>query len=312
MKKRALVLGLASVLLAVEASAQIRIGVSMALFDDVWLTTLRHEIKRAATERGALVEIKDARNQVGLQLNQVHDFLESGVDAIIVNPVDTDATVSMSDDALASATPLVYVNRMPINVDMLPDSQAFVASNEEESGTVQTQEVCKLMDGKGRVVVIMGELSNQAAIQRTRDIHNVLSTAPCRDMEIVDEQTANWDRDKGRQLMHNWLAAGTEFDAVISNNDEMAIGAIEALKEHDRSMDDVIVAGIDATSDGLAAMQAGDLDVTVFQNARGQAEGAVKLAIDLALNQSAPRLLWIPFELVTPDNLSEFVDEPVQ
>ena len=308
MKWQALVWGLIVLFWLTPAMAQLKIGVSMALFDDNWLTTLREEIRIAAEDRDVLLDLRDAQNQVGQQLEQIQDFIDSDVDAIIVNAVDTDATVSMSDDASAIDIPLVFVNRMPINVDMLPARQAFVASNEEQSGTLQTREVCRLLKGQGRVVVMMGELTNQAAIQRTRDVHNVLSTPPCRGLVIVDEQTAEWDRQRARQLMQNWLSAGTEFDAVIANNDEMAIGAIEAMKAHGLAMKDVVVAGIDATADALSAMQAGDLDVTVFQNARGQAVGALDLAIRLVRGEPTDQHLWVPFELVTPQLLPKFVD----
>ena len=308
MKWQALVWGLICLFGLTPSMAQLKIGVSMALFDDNWLTTLREEIRIAAEDRDVLLDLRDAQNQVGQQLEQIQDFIDSDVDAIIVNAVDTDATVSMSDDASAIDIPLVFVNRMPINVDMLPARQAFVASNEEQSGTLQTREVCRLLKGQGRVVVMMGELTNQAAIQRTRDVHNVLSTPPCRGLVIVDEQTAEWDRQRARQLMQNWLSAGTEFDAVIANNDEMAIGAIEAMKAHGLAMKDVVVAGIDATADALSAMQAGDLDVTVFQNARGQAVGALDLAIRLVRGEPTDQHLWVPFELVTPQLLPKFVD----
>jgi inositol transport system substrate-binding protein len=244
---------------------------------------------------------------VGTQLNQIQNFIASGVDAIIVNPVDTDATVSMSDDAAAAGIPLIYVNRQPINIDMLPANQAFVASNEIESGTYQTQEVCRLMGGKGKVLIMMGELSNQAAIQRTKDIHDVLATPECSGLEVVAEQTAEWDRTKGNNLMTNWIAAGTEFDAVIANNDEMAIGAIQALKASGRDMNSVIVAGIDATADALAAMKAGDLDVTVYQSASGQGAGAVETAIKLARGETTEQKVWVPFELVTPANLDKYL-----
>ncbi|MGO7136569.1 substrate-binding domain-containing protein, partial [Rhizobium leguminosarum] len=86
--------------------------------------------------------------------------------------------------------PLVYVNRQPVNVDTLPDKQAFVASNEQESGTLETKEICRILGGKGKAVVIMGELSNQAARMRTQDIHDVIKTDECKGLEIVEEQTA--------------------------------------------------------------------------------------------------------------------------
>ncbi len=307
-KKILLCAALTAIIASPAAMADnLKIGVSMALFDDNFLTSLRNGIEKKSAEEGIDVQIEDAKNEVGTQLNQIQNFIASGVDAIIVNPVDTDATVSMSDDAVAAGIPLIYVNRQPINVDMLPDNQAFVASNEVESGTFQTEEVCRLMNGKGKIVVMMGELSNQAAIQRTKDIHDVIATPACSGLEIVAEQTAEWDRTKGNNLMTNWIAAGTEFDAVISNNDEMAIGAIQALKASGRSMDSVIVAGIDATADALAAMKAGDLDVTVYQSATGQGAGAVATAIKLAKGENAEQKVWVPFELVTPANLDQYL-----
>jgi len=123
---------------------------------------------------------------------------------------------------------------------------------------------------------------------------------------VVEEQTANWSRQQGADLMTNWLSAGIQFDAVIANNDEMAIGAIQALKAAGTDMDAMIVGGVDATQDGLAALEAGDLDVTVFQNAAGQGQGALDAALALARGEEVEREVWIPFELVTPDNLAEY------
>ena len=199
------------------------------------------------------------------------------------------------------------MNRQPVNVDKLPDNQAFVASDEAVSGTLQMQEVCKLMGGKGKIVVMMGELSNQAAVQRTKDIEEVIAKDGCKDIKIVEKQTAEWSRTKGNDLMTNWLSAGTEFDAVVSNNDEMALGAIQALKAAGRPMDKVIVAGIDATADALAAMKAGDLDVSVFQSAAGQGKGALEAAVKLAKGEAVDQKVWIPFELVTPANLDKYM-----
>ncbi|WP_417439368.1 sugar ABC transporter substrate-binding protein [Idiomarina sp.] len=307
MKKLALTALASGMMMSSVHAADLTIGVSMALFDDNFLTTLRNGIESAAEEQGVDVQIEDAKSEVGTQLNQIQNFIASGVDAIIVNPVDTDATISISDDAQAAGIPLIYVNRQPINVDLLPDNQAFVASDEQVSGTLQTQEVCRLMGGKGNIVVMMGELTNQAALQRTQDIHDVIATPECSGIKVIEQQTANWSRTLGSDLMTNWISAGIEFDAVISNNDEMAIGAIQALKADGRSMDDVIVAGIDATTDALAAMKAGDLDVTVFQSAEGQGRGSVDAAVKLAKGEDVDQKVWVPFELVTPENLNNYL-----
>jgi inositol transport system substrate-binding protein len=287
------------------------IGVSMAKFDDNFLTVLRNGIQSYADETGTAVQIEDAGNDVAKQLDQINNFIASGVSAIVVNPVDTSATQAMSDAAAAANVPLVYVNRQPINVDTLPDNQAFVASNEVDSGTLETLEVCRLLKEAGKaeaqIYVMMGELSNQAAVQRTADIHDVMASGNCGvTLNIIDEQTANWSRDEAQSLMTNWLSSGAAFDAVIANNDEMAIGAIQAMKAAGIDMASVIVGGVDATQDALAAMQAGDLDATVFQNAAGQGQGALNAAIALSKGEAVEQKVYIPFELVTPANVADY------
>ena len=154
---------------------------------------------------------------------------------------------------------------------------------------------------------MQGELSNQAAVQRTKDFHDVIGMDMCNFMSIVDEQTANWSRDQAQTLMTNWLSSGAAFDAVLSNNDEMAIGAIQAMKAAGIDMGAVIVTGVDATQDALQAMQAGDLDVTVFQDAAGQGAGALDAAVRLAAGEDVDQKVYIPFQLVTPANVGDFL-----
>lgn len=296
------------------ASAE-NVGVSMALFDDNFLTVLRNGIQTYADEQGHTVQIEDAQNDVAKQLDQINNFIASGVDAIIVNPVDTSATQAMTDAAAAAGVPLVYVNRQPVNLDTLPDNQAFVASNEVDSGTLETIEVCRLLKEAGKAeanaYVIMGELSNQAAVQRTQDIHDVIDGGKCEGvtLNIIDKQTSNWRRDEAQNLMTNWLSTGTAFDAVIANNDESAIGAIQAMKAAGIDMASVIVGGVDATQDALAAMQAGDLDVTVFQNAAAQGSGSLDAAVKLARGEAVEQKVWVPFELVTPANIDNYLQK---
>jgi inositol transport system substrate-binding protein len=296
-----------AMLLALPAMAQAdEIGVSMALFDDNFLTVLRNGMQDYAAKQDDVdLQVEDAQNDVSKQLSQIQNFIAQGVDAIIVNPVDTDATPAMTKLAVEAGIPLVYVNRMPAD-KQLPEKVAFVGSDERQSGTLQMKEVCKLMGGKGSILVMMGELSNQAARQRTQDVHDVIATPDCANIKIVEQQTANWSRTQGTDLMTNWLSAGHKFDALVSNNDEMAIGAIQSLKAAGYDMKDVIVAGIDATQDALAAMKAGDLDVTVFQNAAGQGQGAVDAALKLAKGEKVESFVWVPFELVTPANMAAY------
>ena len=289
------------------------VGVSMAQFDDNFLTVLRNGIDAyAKTLPDVTVQIEDGGNDVAKQLSQVQNFVASKVDAIIVNPVDTDATAALTKVAADAKIPLVFVNREPTNVDQLPDSQAFVASNEKDSGTLETQQICKLLKdgGKGsgaNILVMEGQLNNQAARQRTADVHDVIATSDCSFIKIIDEQTANWSRDEAQNLMANWLTSGQQWDAVVSNNDEMAIGALQAMKAGGIDTSKVIIGGVDATQDALASMKAGDLKVTVFQDAAGQGKGSLDTALTLAKGGKVDKKVYVPFQLVTPENMANFM-----
>ncbi|MGJ4856401.1 sugar ABC transporter substrate-binding protein [Labrys sp. KB_33_2] len=305
--KRTLFALAATALLCGTASAQ-SVGVSMAKFDDNFLTVLRNGMTDyAKTLPSVKLQVEDGQNDVNKQLSQIQNFIAQKVDAIIVNPVDTDATPQMTKLATEAGIPLVFVNRMPSDTK-LPEKVAFVGSDEAQSGTLEMQEICKLMGGKGDIVVIMGELSNQAARQRTQDVEDVIAKEPCTGIKILQKQTANWDRTAAIDLMTNWITSGIKPAAVVSNNDEMAIGAIQALKQAGIAGGKTIVGGVDATQDGLGAMKDGDLQVTVFQNAEGQGKGAVDTALKLAKGEKiADPMVWVPFELVTPANMDKYL-----
>lgn len=305
--KRTLFALAATALLCGTASAQ-SVGVSMAKFDDNFLTVLRNGMTDyAKTLPSVKLQVEDGQNDVNKQLSQIQNFIAQKVDAIIVNPVDTDATPQMTKLATEAGIPLVFVNRMPSDTK-LPEKVAFVGSDEAQSGTLEMQEICKLMGGKGDIVVIMGELSNQAARQRTQDVEDVIAKEPCTGIKILQKQTANWDRTAAIDLMTNWITSGIKPAAVVSNNDEMAIGAIQALKQAGLAGGKTIVGGVDATQDGLGAMKDGDLQVTVFQNAEGQGKGAVDTALKLAKGDKiADPMVWVPFELVTPANMDKYL-----
>ena len=305
MKRIAIALTAATILCSPALAA--KIGVSMDKFDDNFLTVLRNGMSEyAKTQPGVTLQIEDAKDDVSKQLSQVQNFIANKVDAIIVNPVDTSATAAITKAAADAGVPLVYVNRQPVDVDALGPKAAFVASNEAESGTLETQAICKILGGKGDILVIQGELSNQAAVQRTKDVHEVIATDACKGIKIIAEQTASWDRTKAQNLMTNWLSKGLKFDAVVSNNDEMAIGAIQAMKAAGVDTKAAIVGGVDATQDALASMKSGDLKVTVFQDAAGQGKGAVDAALALAAGKSVEKKVYIPFQLVTPANMGDF------
>lgn len=306
--KKFLLGAIASALMTGTAAAG-DIGVSMAN-SDTFLTVLRKGIEKAASDAKQPVQIEIADDDVNKQLSQVQNFIAAKVDAVIVNPVDTSATASMTKLANEAGIPIVYVNRQPIDMDKLGKG-AFVGSNEVDSGTLETKEVCRQLKEAGKteagILVMQGDLANQAAVMRTKDVHDVIATPDCSFIKIIDEQTAGWDPVKAQDLMTNWIAAGHKPDAVISNNDNMAIGAINAMKAAGWDMKSVIVGGVDATQEALAYMKAGDLDVTVFQNAAAQGGGAIDTAMKLAKGETVQSPVWVPFELVTPANMDQYI-----
>ena len=305
MKHTSLALLAAAVTALSPSVPAVTVGVSMALFDDNFLTAVRANMKERAQQLRVPLQFEDAENDIGRQLNQIQNFIALHVDAIIVNPVDTDATPRMTRLVSAAGIPLVYVNRMPAD-KQLPPRVSFVGSDETQSGTLEMAEVCRLLGGKGDIVVLMGELTNQSARQRTADIQQVLTRPACRGIRVLDRQTANWKRTEAADLVTNWLSSGLRPAAVVANDDEMAIGAIQALKQA-HVLDSTIVAGIDATPDALAEMKAGELRVTVFQNAPAQGRGAVDTAMQLIRHEQVPSFVWVPFELVTRDNLASYL-----
>jgi len=295
-------------LLAGVASASAEnVGVTVARADSVFLTILRNGmVDRAKAMPNVKLQVEDAQNDPQRQLDQVRNFIAAGVDAIVVAAVDGDGTPAMTKLAKDAGIPIVYSVHPPADLATLPEKTAFVGSDEKQSGTMQTKEVCRLLNGKGSAYVLMGPLNNHSSIVRTQDIEDVLATPECKGIKILDKQAAGWDRIEAQNIMTNWLSSASAFDAIIANNDEMAIGALQALKSVKRDPKSIVIAGIDATPDGLAAMKAGDLDITVFQNATAQGAASVDAAVKLARGEKVDRNIWIPFELVTPAGMDKY------
>ena len=291
------------------ASAQ-DIGVTISNFNDNFLTFLREAMSAEAQEKGVTLLFEDSQLDVGKQLSQVQNFIASGLDGIIIAPVDGGSTVAMTQAAEQAGVPVVYTNNLPVNLADLPANQVFVGSLETESGGMQGEEICRQAKAAGletaTAVILLGDLSNPATSMRTQSVKDGMAATGC-NVEVLDEQTAKWQREEASSLMTNWMTAGIQPDIVIANNDEMAIGAIQAMKAAGVDMGNVIVAGIDATPDALASMAAGDMDVTVLQSAAGQGKGTVETILALINGEEVPNEVYIPYELVTPNNLKDFM-----
>ncbi|RMM07160.1 substrate-binding domain-containing protein [Pseudomonas syringae] len=337
-------LALALMLGSGAALADIKVGVPMSQFDDTWLTYLRQDMgtKAKSMSDGVTLQFVDARADVNKQIDQVKELINKKVDALIVNPVDTAATARITKEAVAAGIPLVYVNRRPDD-PKLPAGVATVTSDDTEAGRLQAQYVADKMGGKGSVMILLGDLANNATVtsddteagrlqaqyvadkmggkgsvmillgdlannstqNRTKGIKEVLAKYP--DIKIDQEQTGTWLRQKGMDLTNDWLTQGRKFNAVLANNDEMAIGAAMALKQAGVDKGKVFVAGVDGTPDGLNAVTKGDLTVSVYQDAKGQADGAIDAAVKMAKKDKVePQAIVIPYRLITPENVSTF------
>ncbi|MGU2071096.1 sugar ABC transporter substrate-binding protein [Pseudomonas aeruginosa] len=294
-----------SLLASSAALAEMNVGVSMALFDDNYLTYLRESLlrKAKADPQGMTLQFEDARGDVVKQLNQVQMFVSQKVDAIVVVPVDTAATRNITEAATRAGIPLVYLNRRP-EQENLPAGVVVVASDEREAGRMQMRYLAERMNGKGHLAILLGDLANTSTRDRTKGVKEVLAKYP--GIQVVEEQSGVFLRDKGMDLMSNWLLSGREIDALASNNDEMAIGAAMALQQAGREKGSVLIGGTDGTPDGLAALKRGMLAMTVFQDAEGQAGSALDAVSKLLRKQALEPTIWVPYQLVTRDNVESF------
>ena len=283
------------------ATGGAKIGVTIANFDDTFLTYMMDGMKAYGAEKGADMEFVDAKEDMAKQMDQVENFIVQQKDAIIVVPVDTSAAGPMTAAANEAGIPIVYVNRVPSE---LPDGTYYVGSDSLVAGQLQMEYLVGAIGEEAKIVILQGKLDNEAALKRTEGNEMVAAQYP--GIEILDKQTGEWQRNEGMMVTEDWLNKyGETLDAIVCNNDDMALGAIQALKDGGLNKE-ILVVGVDATPDGLAALEAGTLAATVFQDAAGQGGGGVEVALKAIAGESVDKETWIPFILVTPENLADF------
>lgn len=286
-----------------EGEQQLHIGVATANFDDKWMSYMHEGFEEAAAELGVRITMVDGKNDAAVQQGQVDTFITQGVDAIVIVPVDAGTIGPIINEAESAGIPIVSVNRKPGPGD-IERLATYVGSDEVYAGTVQMEAVAELLGGEGNVVIMNGEIGHSGMIGRTQGNKEVLAKNP--GMELVAEDTAQWQRSLGLNLMENWIQTGMEIDAVVANNDEMAIGAILAL-EQVGMLEDVVVAGVDATPDALLLMKEGKLNVSVFQNAYGQGYAGIESAVKAAQGEDLPDMVSVPFEPVLPKDVDKYL-----
>lgn len=287
----------------VVGDGDFKIGITHYGLQSEFTTLIARAQQEIADELGVEIEIFDGNYDVNTQIGQFENMIAQGFDAIIFSPVDAEAMSIAVDKAHDAGVPVIGVNTR-VESDKLT---AYVGSDDVTAGEIEMEYIAEKMGGKGNIVVMEGPIGQSAQIQRREGIHNVLEQYP--DIEILSEKTANWSRSEGLSLMENWLQAfAGQIDAVVSQNDEMALGAINALEEKGLK-NEIPVIGVDAISDALESVKQGIMDATVFQDAQGQGTKSVEVALSYLKGEPIEEEYWIPFELVTQDTAQDFLDK---
>lgn len=290
-----------------EVAAQdATIGYAIPNLNDTFQTMVLDAATDAADELGITLSVENAEEDLIRQQDQVNALIENGVDGLIVVPVDTSAVDPIIEAAEAASIPLVFVNRNPFGEeDEIPDDVYFVGSAEYEAGVMQMEHIGDLLGGEGGIGILLGILGNEATVQRTDGVKDTIDEH-YPDIEVLAEESADWQRDQAVSLVENWLLTyGDEINAIVSNNDEMALGALQAIQSNNR--EDVLIIGVDAISDALESIESGELDATMFQDAEGQGATAVEVMHGLLSGDEPEEAqVFIPFELVTEENVADY------
>ena len=295
----------ATPLLAEDASGgtspkQITVGITYQDLSGEFIAKMQEGVRAEAEKLGVKLIEADGQGDPAKQIAQAENFVTQGVDVIILNPYDKHASAPVVDIGNKAGIPVIDVNSFVENLDQ---ARAFVGSDDPYSGVLAMQEMAKVLNGKGNIVVIQGPIGHSGQIARDTGFEEVLAKYP--DIKIIAKQTANWDRAQALALTENWLSAGLPIDGIVAQNDVMALGALKAVTDAGKN---IPVIGIDAIPGALKAVKDGTLAATVFQDALGQGSGAVKAAYDLAaLGKDIPKRIIIPYVLVTKDNVDQYL-----
>lgn len=278
----------------------LKIGATFQDLSNEFVSMMAEALISHAEAIGAEIIPLDGQGSAENQLQQVETFITDGCDAIILNPYDATGCVPCVKAAAEAGIPIVVVNAI---VDNLDEATGYVGGDTVDSARIETRYMAEQLGGEGKVVVIQGPLAHSAMFDRLQGMEEVLEEYP--DIEVVAEDTANWSREEALVLMENWLQSDLEFDGVIAQNDEMAIGALKAIQAAGLQ-DQILVAGIDAIADAIPMVENGDLICTVFQDAVGQGEGAVDMAVRAAQGEEVENEELIPYLLITKENVDDF------
>ncbi len=297
----------------------VKVGIAIYKFDDTFMTNYRTEMEAYLTGMNSdevtyEVTITDGKNDQATQTEQIDSFIAQAYDVLVINLVDLTAASTIIDKVKAADIPTVFINRQPSADDMaLWDKITYVGAKAEDSGTYQGEIAVDLWtanaaldkngDGVMQYVMLMGQEIHQDAALRTEFSIKKVTESGIK-VEKLFEERGNWDRVLGQEKTAAAIAQfGDKIEIVFGNNDDMALGAIEALKAANMV---VPVIGVDATAPALDALAAGDLAGTVLNDSVGQAHTSVDKALALLAGETLEKEYWVPYVKVTPENYKDF------
>jgi len=315
------------------AAGDVNVGVCIYKFDDTFMTGVRNNMTAQAGTLGAKLDIVDSQNKQPTQNEQVDTFITKGVTALAINPVDRTAAAPLLEKAKAANLPIVFLNREP-EADVMKsyDKVWYVGAKAEQSGTMSGEIIAdyfkanksadKNGDGKIQYVMLQGEPGHQDATLRTQYSVEAIKKAGFEPVKLAAD-TAMWDKVKATDLMNTFISSQglDKIEAVLANNDDMALGAIEALKAQGYNKGDktkyIPVVGVDATAPALAAMADGSMLGTVLNDGENQGKATVNIAVAAAQGKEITKdavgyeitdgkYVWIPYVKVTTENYKQF------
>jgi inositol transport system substrate-binding protein len=288
-----------------QGSQKILIGFARSESNDTWLSYLHDAFADYFADKPEYEIVwSDGQNDVTRQQDNVNAMIAQGIKGLVVVPVDTSGAAPITRAAQEAGIPLVYVNRNPFTGMTPPQGAYYCGSDSVVAGRLQMEYLGQQLGGKGEIAILMGQLNHEAAQDRTRGVKEVLSEK-FPNIKVVAEQTGNWMRNEGVNVVENWLTGFPNLAAIASNNDEMAMGALVAIESSGRT--GILVGGTDGNPDALQAIKDGRLLCSVFQNAKGQGAGAADYVLRALKGEKLEPVNWIPYELITKENLDDYL-----
>ena len=266
------------------------IGLSVSTQNNPFFVTLVEGAEAAAEAAGVSLTVVDAGDDVTKQVSDVEDLLSKNIAVLIINPVDSDAVSGVVQEAMDAGVKVIAVDRVVNGVDV----DCTIASDNVMGAEMATQYIIDTLGEGIKVAELQGVPGASAAIDRGEGFHNVADGK----LEVVASQTANFDRTEGMSVMENMLQANPDIQAVFAANDEMALGAVEAISGASK---DIMVVGFDATDDAIAAINAGKMAATIAQQPYMIGESAVQNAVKLIAGEAVDANVPVEVALVTAE-----------